>query len=1092
MRAASVVAQPGASGAGGSFAPAFSADGRFIVFVGHAPNLVTNGAPGLSLNVFVRDLAARHTELVSVSTNGLGSADADANFPSISSNGQFVAFASAAGNLVPGDTNRASDVFVRDRLAGTTTLVSADTNGLAPRASGVGSSRPILSADGRWVFFESLASSLVTNADGIETRDVFARDLQSGVMHLVSVNRTGTAALHPGEDSTLFSITPDGRFAAFVSKAPDLVSNVAPGAGELYVRDVQTGVTSWAGWSVAQSLGNAPVYLNAVLSTDGRFVAFKIAGATTNTEALVWRHDARTTNTVCLALRSRSDSWPDMTWDGRFIAYEDQQENATDVLLWETGGIFPIRLGGVARAPVITPDGRSLAFLHETNSLASETRLYVHDLIESTTRLASVTADGVPASVPATTVPALSPDGLRVAFESDWDGWVTNDLNGASDVFLRDLVAGTTELISERHAARPAQTGRGLSVASANGFSTDGRWLAFTSLDSNLAPGDTNNRADIFFHDLVAGTNGQLVLVPALNEGGASSGDTNPAIAWQTNVVSPPFFDGSGRCLAYVQHRGPLGAGLFTGPGVASGPWGGAIRWHDRQTGASRLVSVVPGGLAESDGRASAPAISTDGRLVAFQSPALDLLGSSGSKAYANVFLRDMAARQTWLISTNCGGSPVYGDAGSSNAVFTPDGRWLLFQSQAHNLATNYLTSPNVELFARELRLYDGTNAAGQTFTNVLGEFLTNYQVGPVRMLSLTLSAPLGCAGSAAVSADSRFIVFASAVNTNLVPVQGVYVHELPADSTIVPPWTPPDTNAVPPIVPIGTTWFVASNATAPALSGDGRFVVAHTWLPGSTNTFTNQVLLWDRTASTSELVSVNRAGTGGGDGPSTSPLITRDGRYVVFVSQASDLVANDANGVPDLFVRDRATSNTFAITLSIRTGRTGGGFSGLPVLGADGRTVIFNSFAGDLVDGDYNDRRDVFVFSLGAPDSDGDGLDDDWELAFFDTLARDGTGDFDDDGANDLQEFRAGTDPTNRSSVFRALTLRSLSGGPITLLWPAAPGRSYQVQFKDAVTAADWTELPAAVTVNGPTAWATDASDPLPAHRFYRVMIAP
>jgi len=86
------------------------------------------------------------------------------------------------------------------------------------------------------------------------------------------------------------------------------------------------------------------------------------------------------------------------------------------------------------------------------------------------------------------------------------------------------------------------------------------------------------------------------------------------------------------------------------------------------------------------------------------------------------------------------------------------------------------------------------------------------------------------------------------------------------------------------------------------------------------------------------------------------------------------------------------------------------------PVLGGDGRTVLFQSFASDLVAQDFNNNRDIFVLRLGSGDSDGDGLDDDWELAYFGTLARDGTGDFDGGGQTDLAEYRAGTNPATTS----------------------------------------------------------------------------
>ncbi len=108
----------------------------------------------------------------------------------------------------------------------------------------------------------------------------------------------------------------------------------------------------------------------------------------------------------------------------------------------------------------------------------------------------------------------------------------------------------------------------------------------------------------------------------------------------------------------------------------------------------------------------------------------------------------------------------------------------------------------------------------------------------------------------------------------------------------------------------------------------------------------------------------------------------------------------------------------------------SGGGLSCRPFLGADGQTVVFQSWADDLAIGDANQHSDILMFRLGGRDSDGDGLDDDWELAFFNTLDRNGTGDFDGDGATDSAEFRAGTDPTNQGSVLRVLTVTQPGGG--------------------------------------------------------------
>jgi len=151
---------------------------------------------------------------------------------------------------------------------------------------------------------------------------------------------------------------------------------------------------------------------------------------------------------------------------------------------------------------------------------------------------------------------------------------------------------------------------------------------------------------------------------------------------------------------------------------------------------------------------------------------------------------------------------------------------------------------------------------------------------------------------------------------------------------------------------------------------------------------------------------------------------------------------------------------------------------------------VVFQSFASDLVAGDFNDDRDVFVLRLGGVDSDGDGMDDDWEMAYFGTLARDGAGDFDGDGLTDRQEFLAGTDPTNSGSILRVMTVNRLGGGA-TVVWSAVPGRTYQVQFKDDINDLNWSDFGGPSTASSTTGSLTDPTPSSSSHRFYRVILA-
>lgn len=138
------------------------------------------------------------------------------------------------------------------------------------------------------------------------------------------------------------------------------------------------------------------------------------------------------------------------------------------------------------------------------------------------------------------------------------------------------------------------------------------------------------------------------------------------------------------------------------------------------------------------------------------------------------------------------------------------------------------------------------------------------------------------------------------------------------------------------------------------------------------------------------------------------------------------------------------------------------------------------------------NRSSDVFVVRLGsgpAADSDEDGLPDDWEVTYFNSLVRDGSGDWDNDGLNDRAEYLAGTDPTNEGSAFRVLTLTAVGGDGVTVVWSATAGRTYRVQFKDTVDA-PWTDLPGDVTASGDTASKPDTTAGASLARFYRALL--
>src|SRR5947207_175269 len=214
-------------GTSDSSASVISSDGRFVLFLSSANNLVTNDDNGKFVDVFLRDRTNGVTTLVSVNQTGVGGGNGNSVSPALSSNGRYVVFESEASNLVANDTNGVSDVFLRDVQNGTTTLVSVDNAG----GEGNGpSTSPLISGDGRYVAFVSQAGNLVGN-DTNGASDVFVRDLQTGTTTLVSVTARGGSSGNGASDSP--TMTPDGQWVVFVSRATNLVAGTTNNLGDI-------------------------------------------------------------------------------------------------------------------------------------------------------------------------------------------------------------------------------------------------------------------------------------------------------------------------------------------------------------------------------------------------------------------------------------------------------------------------------------------------------------------------------------------------------------------------------------------------------------------------------------------------------------------------------------------------------------------------------------------------------------------------------------------------------------------------------------------------------------------------------------------
>jgi len=255
----------GSTGGGRCLGISTSADGRFVAF--HGRSRLLAGLPSDASNVYLRDRLAGTTEVLTVTLAG-GPHEAiqfDVGGSSITPDGRYVAFDSAAGDLVPGDTNGVFDVFVRDRLLGTTERVSVSSSGIEGNGWSV---LPVISPDGRWVAFESTASTLVPG-DANGSTDVFLHDRASG--QTIRVSERPDGALHLGS-SGWPRFAPDHTRILFHSGSPDLTDDDFDGAEyDLFIRDLAADTIERLDLSGGTGSDDRDLWYPSI-SADGRFV----------------------------------------------------------------------------------------------------------------------------------------------------------------------------------------------------------------------------------------------------------------------------------------------------------------------------------------------------------------------------------------------------------------------------------------------------------------------------------------------------------------------------------------------------------------------------------------------------------------------------------------------------------------------------------------------------------------------------------------------------------------------------------------------------------------------------------------------------
>ena len=986
---------PPAGGDGDAGLSIISADGRFALFASAADNLVSSTDASMRLrriNVFLRDRTNHTTSLISLNLAGTGGGNGDSFPTGISTNGRYALFESSASDLVANDTNNASDVFIRDVMAGTNILVSAAIIG----GSGNGVSRSsVMTPDGRFVSFVSAATNLVVG-DTNKIPDVFVRDLQLQTTLLASVGAVSNSASASTSSSESPVITPDGRYVAFNSTASNLVTGVKT-TGEVFVRDLIAGKTIWASTNARSILQSVIGSTNGVsyhqrISGDGQFLAFETSTNTlfaTSSPGVILRYRLQSGMTDIIHTNATA-TWSafddscglDMTPDGRFIVfvangtggsvsntvvYEWDAQTGTNVLVSaDLNNALPT--GGFCDSPVVDASGRYIAFLSSSTNLTSDPlagafHLYLRDTQAATTRLIDLDTNGVGVGVALTMVPSLGLDGRLVAFESAAGGLVPNNYGPNSDTFVLDVLAATTELTSAHHPDLPSQTANGQSLITANCVSSNGLYIAFASDADNLVGADTNGFRDVFVRDLMAGTN---ILVSVATNGLSGNG-----------MSSGPSVSADGRFVAFTSWANNLAANDTNNAQD--------VFVRDLQSSTTTLASANTGGVFSGNGNSVALAISADGRYVLLASKAQNLAPASYTAGTENLFLRDRQSGTTVALTTG----------GWTSFSMAPDGQFVAFIGVIPSVAS-------------KLYVWD-SQAASRVYTNSAASLATVTISSGGQLLAYLAGIP------ASLNAADRL------ANSNWVVSAGTF--------------------------------------SRPGLrfSGDSSFLTYATSAANVT-TDTNgiqDVYLYEFVSRSNFLVGRSFSSFGSLNGVSDSPDISADGRFVAYRSFASNGVPGDINNSPDLFVFDRLGGATTLVSANQPGISTANHWSLKPWFSGDGKTLVFQSGASDLISHDFNRAIDIFALNLIPANA---------------------------------------VNPTNAAAELNAqILLGGIPGlmttkplpGPV-IAWPVAPGISYGLQFKNDLSDPNWQNFIGNMILVGTNGYAIDLA-PVTGQRFYR-----
>ncbi|MFK5984834.1 MAG: hypothetical protein QM479_05365 [Pseudomonadota bacterium] len=658
-----------------SYRPQISANGNAVVFTSGATDLVANDTNGVT-DTFIRDLVNQTTKRLSVNSSGAEGNDGSYN-PSISDNGLYVAYQSNANNLVLGDTNNEADIFVVNTST-TIKPVRVSINSAGDEAND-SSYYPSISGDGNFIAFLTDANNLVagdTNSNG----DIIVVN-NSTITQPVRVN-LNTDGSQANAYSYYPDLSTDGRHISFASEATNLVNNDNNNTTDAFVHDKNTGITTRVsvdsnGAETNQQSGLIRISGNgqdiAYLSADSP--SFNHSDAFVYSSGQKIRVHNNTQGNYPQTSPSHSITSNSSSADGRYIVFSSNAFNllasnmneGTNIFLRDTltnttklinSATDGSKADNHSSHSSISSDGRYILFESDaTNLVANDTNntrdIFRYDTNTQEIIRVSMATGGVIESNGNSENPSMSSDGRYIIFKSVASNLVANDTNGSpvKDVFVYDTVTKNTNRVSVNSNGDQGTGGKSNNFiyGDSPSVSLNGDIFVFSSRYTNLVNNDNNNVSDIFIHIKSTGETRRISV-------DANGGEAN-------NVSGYPIISPDANYITFQSDASNL---VSSDTNSTSD-----IFLLNRTTGLITRVSVDSNGL-QANGSSFSPSISDDGQFISFTSYASNLVAND-TDYDQDIFVHNIQTGETRLMSldnqntqfTDVGRSALSGDAQS-------------------------------------------------------------------------------------------------------------------------------------------------------------------------------------------------------------------------------------------------------------------------------------------------------------------------------------------------------------------------------------------------------------------------------------------